>query len=300
MVHLRKIDLNLFQVFDAIYSEGSITRASQRLNLSQPAVSHALTRLRDSFGDPLFERRGRVMAPTVVAQNAAGPVREALRKLEVALAGGDRFDPVLAERQFVVGLRNHQEPMVLPKLMQKLAASHSGIRFAFVRSERRTLERDLVSGAIDMAIDVLLPLGEQIKRRCIATEPLVVLARRGHKGVGGNLSMKTYLSSEHIQVSARRGGLSVEDFELSRHGLQRRVRLRCQNYFAAAAVVGGTDLLLTLPAHYARTMDCFGDNRTYPFPGPRPKVESYLYWHSVTDNDAATAWLRSEIANAFQ
>ena len=104
-MHISRIDLNLFVVFDAIYTEGGVTAASRRLNLSQPAVSHALARLRGIVGDPLFERRGAVMIPTPVARAMIEPVRRALKTLETSLGAVDAFDPATDARRFTIAMR---------------------------------------------------------------------------------------------------------------------------------------------------------------------------------------------------
>src|SRR6185312_7046566 len=105
-MHISKIDLNLFIVFEAIYAEGGITRASQKMNLTQPAISHALNRLRQMFGDPLFERQGHVMTPTPLARSIIDPVRRSLRGFELTLNGAGRFDAASSERNFSLGLRD--------------------------------------------------------------------------------------------------------------------------------------------------------------------------------------------------
>ena len=105
-MHLSKVDLNLFVVFDTIYAEGGITRASRRLNLSQPAISHALGRMRLMFDDPLFIRHGRAMTPTPLARRMIEPIRQALQGLEVTLNKVDRFDPAAATKRFVIGMRD--------------------------------------------------------------------------------------------------------------------------------------------------------------------------------------------------
>ena len=105
-MHLSKVDLNLFVVFDIIYAEGGITRASRRLNLSQPAISHALGRMRLMFDDPLFIRHGHAMTPTPLARRMIEPIRQSLQGLEVTLSKVDRFDPAAATKRFVVGMRD--------------------------------------------------------------------------------------------------------------------------------------------------------------------------------------------------
>jgi DNA-binding transcriptional LysR family regulator len=109
-MHLSRIDLNLLVVFDTVYTAGSITAASRRLNLSQPAVSHALARLREVFGEPLFERQGRGVVPTPLARSIAGPVRDALGAMERTFERAAAFEPTAAKRHFRIGLREALEP----------------------------------------------------------------------------------------------------------------------------------------------------------------------------------------------
>ncbi|MFO1082403.1 MAG: LysR family transcriptional regulator [Reyranellaceae bacterium] len=298
-MHLSRIDLNLFVAFDAIYAEGSITRASARLNLSQPALSHALGRLRRLLGDPLFVRQGSQMVATPVAHGLVPAVREALQRFEATVNRASRFEPATARKHFTVGLRNHLEPELLPRLVRAIAAEAPGVTLGAVRAERRELERSLSGGRLDVALDVLLPLSGEVQRRQVATEQLVVMARSGHPAVGRVLTLATYLSQGHVQVSSRPGGPSVEDFEISRLGGRRDVRLRCQHYAAACRVVSESDLLLTLPERYARPPNPTFGNRVLAFPARVPAFQTFLYWHKNADGDPANAWLRTLIAAAF-
>ena len=139
-VHLSRIDLNLFVVFDAIYSEGGITRASKRLSLTQPAISHALGRLREMFDDPLFLRQGKAMIPTPLARVIIDPVRQSLQGFESTLQRVDRFDPATARRHFTVGMRDLRELTVLPNLLRAVTRAAPFIDISVVRAERRQLE----------------------------------------------------------------------------------------------------------------------------------------------------------------
>ena len=114
------------------------------------------------------------------------------------------------------------------------------------------------------------------------------------------LDLDTYLAQEHIAVSSRRRGLSAEDFELGRHNLRRRIRLRCQSYFAACRVVSETNLILTMPTRYARILNAQSDNRLLPFPIKVPAYDSYLYWHANAEADPANAWLRQQLIQSMR
>lgn len=299
-MNLNRIDLNLFVVLDTIYTEGGITKASRKLNLTQPAISHALGRLRDMFGDPLFERDGRAMVPTPLARSLIEPVRRSLRGLEITLNEVARFDPATTERRFTLSVRDVLEATLLPVLMRRITDSAPLIDVATVRVDRRELEAELASGTIDAAIDMLLPLSDNIRRVRIAADPLVVIARADHPAIGDGIDIETYLKQDHILVSSRRSGLGLEDVELSRLGVQRRVRLRCQHYFAACRVVSLTDLVLTMPESYARIANRQYNNQILPFPLPVPMLDAYLYWHANVEQEPANRWLREQLIQAFE
>jgi DNA-binding transcriptional LysR family regulator len=299
-VHLSRIDLNLFVVLDTIYTEGGITRASKRLSLTQPAISHALGRLRDLFDDPLFIRQGRAMIPTPLARLMIDPVRQSLRGFEATLKRVDRFDPATARKHFTVGMRDVRELTALPNLLRSVTRAAPFIDIAVVRAERKQLESELAAGTLDAAIDVRLALSDEVRRQLINAERLVVVARPRHPMVKEGLDLETYLSQEHILVSSRRRGFGVEDYELSRQGLKRRIRLRCQHYFAACRVVSETDLILTMAERYARIVNRLFRNRVLPFPLEVPDYDAYLYWHVNADVDPANQWLRKQLMGAFR
>lgn len=300
-MHISKVDLNLFIVFEAIYAEGSITRASLKMNLTQPAISHALNRLRQLFDDPLFERQGHVMTPTPLARSIIDPVRRALRGFEVTLNGVARFEAVSSERSFSLGVRDVLEATVLAPLMAGIARDAPAVSLNTLQVSRRELESELAAGTLDAAIDILLPLSNDIRRAQLAGDKTVVLVRRGHPLIKRRkLDLDTYLQLEHIQTSSRRRGPGLEDVELSRQGLQRRIRLRCQHYFAACRAVSATDLALTMPEGLARIVNRQFDNQLLPFPLEMPALDIYLYWHNNVDTDPANLWLRGQISAAMR
>ncbi len=294
MAHVSRIDLNLFLVFDAVYSEGGVTAAARRLNLTQPAISHALARLRQAFDDPLFVRQGRAVMPTPLARRIIGEVRQSIHGLQATLAGATGFRPETARQTFTIGMRDLTETA----LMARLDRAAPQLAVAVVRVGRRTLEAELAAGTVQAAIDVTLPLSDAVRRARLSTEPLAVIARKDHPRIGRRLTLQRYLAEDHVVVTARRRGQSVEDLELARAGQQRRVRLRCQHYFAAARAVSQTDLVCTVTAPVARILGQALPLRLYRFPLPVPAFDAFLYWHSSADADPANQWLRREIVAA--
>lgn len=296
-MNLSRIDLNLFTVFDAIYREGGITAASKRLHLSQPAVSHALGRLRELLDDPLFERHGNEMVPTPLARTLAVTIGSSLGNLEQMLHRAGRFDPANSQRVFAIAVRESQESTFLPALLTKLATTAPHIDVAAVRIERRDLEDDLQSGDIDFALDVALPLSADVRRELIGAAPLVVLARAHHPVVQGSLDLDTYLAQEHVLVTGRRRGRGYEDAALAKLGLTRRIRLRCQQHAAANEIVRRTDLLATMSRRQAELVN--EDHQMLPFPTDIAPLDSYLYWHARAEDDPASRWFKTMLLEAL-
>lgn len=298
-MRLSEVDLDLLLVLDAIYSEGGVTRAGKRLNLTQPAVSHALNRLREMFDDPLFVREGRGLAPTPLTRGLIQPLRRALRNLETVLNEPQRFDPAASQRQFTVATRDVSEATMLYGLLPRLDASAPAVDLSTTYVDRREVESELASGGVDAAFDVMLSLSDEIRRLKIASERIVVVVRDGHPLTRRPATLAEYLKHDHILVSSRRTGPGIHDIELNRHGRQRRIRVRCQQYFSACRVVSKTDLVLTMTGHYANVLSQQLGLRILPFPLEIAPLDLYLYWHANVDADPANRWLREQLIAAF-
>jgi DNA-binding transcriptional LysR family regulator len=294
-----RIDLDLLIILDAIYTEGGITRASKRLNLTQPAISHALGRLRELFGDPLFVREGRAVTPTPLTRNLIGPLRRALRGLETVLNDAERFDPAVATNRFAIAVRDVLEASLLPGFMERIARIAPAIEISTVHVNRRDIEAELAAGTVDVAFDLLLPFTGAIQRRRVALDQVVVLVREGHPILSRPLDLEAYLAQDHVRVSARRRGLGLEDMALRRHGRERRIRLRCQHYFTACRVLAQTDLVLSMTSEYAKILSQEFGHRILPFPIESPPIDLYLYWHANVENDTANRWLREQLLLSF-
>ncbi|MDN6318501.1 MAG: LysR family transcriptional regulator [Marinobacter sp.] len=293
-----RLDLNLLHVFDTIYREGSLTRAAKALHLTQPAVSHSLSRLRDHFDDPLFTRQGNQMVPTPLARRFLESMKPALTQIQGAVNQFHAFDPASQRKTYSLGLRDVLESTFLPPLMQRLT-TYPELEIVSKRIPRREMETQLAAGKLDFAVDVLLPVGRQTSHELLKRDRLVVLAREGHPLTSKALDMEGYLSASHVLVSSRAEGPGIEDFELSRLGVQRNIRLRCQHYYAACRVVEATDLLLTMPETYARIISERASITIMHPPADLPSLDVHLYWHKAYDQEPALIWFREQL-NAIQ
>lgn len=292
---LNRLDLNLLNVFDTIYREGSLTRAARALHLTQPAVSHSLSRLRDHFDDPLFTRQGNQMIPTPLARRFLESMRPGLTQIQSAVNQFHAFDPASQRKTYSLALRDILESTFLPQLMQRLA-DYPELEIVSQRVPRRDMETQLAAGKLDFAVDVLLPVSNQTAHERLRKDRLVVLARKDHPLVDEAMTMERYIAARHVLVSSRTEGLGIEDFELSRLGVQRHIRLRCQHYYAACRVVENTDLLLTMPETYARIIAERANIRILTPPADLPDLDVHLYWHKAYEREPALIWFREQLS----
>jgi DNA-binding transcriptional LysR family regulator len=299
MTNLSRVDLNLLVVLAAIADEGGVSRAAEKLNLTQPAVSHALARLRQAMGDPLFVRQGRTLAPTAMTKRLIEPLRRALQTLEALIDKDAGFDPARTEATFTVAMRDAFEVLLLPSLMRRLGRDAPRVDLRSVQVRRRAVEAGLADGTLDAVFDVALPLSERVHRQRVGSDRFVVVARKGHPRIRPGFTLATYLQQQHVMVTSRRRGPAAEDIELGQQSLHRHVRLRCRNYLAAFRVVGQTDLVLTMPERYTALLGGNAALRALRMPVKVPALDLYLYWHDRVHDDPANRWLRGQLLEAL-
>ena len=287
---LAGLDLNLFRVFDVVLQERSLTRAAEVLFLSQSAVSHALARLREQLGEPLFVREGRGVAPTPLAERLAPEIREALALLQQAVHRTRQFEPARDVGEVALAMSDELEPPLLPGLLARLRAQAPGVRITSVRLERAKLERELASGRLDLAIDVAQPTSASINHEKLLSDTFCVVSARRRK-----LDLAAYLAARHVTVSSRRAGLALEDLVLQRLGHRRQLAVRCQHYEAACRIVADSELLLTMPRRHAQAIGVPLGNHLGPMPLALPPLEIHLYWHRQTDLEPRGRWLREQL-----
>ncbi|NKF23937.1 LysR family transcriptional regulator [Solimonas marina] len=295
-----RVDLNLFRVFDAVYRAGSLTQAAAQLHLTQPAISNALARLRRQFGDPLFVRDGRRVAPTPRARAVAPDIAAALQALQRSLAVPQRFDAAASTRRFVLGMRDVLEFALMPTLTRQLLEQGPQLQLQSARIERRRLDRELVAGALDLAVDVPMTVGDELVREPLFREGLCVAMRPDHPLAGAPLRVESWLAARHITVSSRRTGPVLEDAVLQGEGLRRDVAVRCQHYYGACHLAASSDLLLVLPRYYGEWFKTQLPLRLAPPPVALPELEVMMYWPRNAEHDPAHGWLREQLRRAVR
>jgi DNA-binding transcriptional LysR family regulator len=292
---LSRIDLNLFVVFDTIYAERNLTRAAERLSLTQPAVSNALARLRRSLDDPLFVKTRSGMEPTALAESIAEPIAEALQLMQGVSSRNRVFDPASSKRSFRLSLLDLHAEMILPRLLQRLRSVAPGVGLDIQRTARADLSRALSQGTVEIASDIPLADTGNLVAQVALRDPYVCALRPDHPLANEPLTLERYLSLTHIHVSSRPKGAGAVDLALRKSGTRRKIGLRTHSYLAVGDMVRNSDMGVTLTRSWALAQGL----TTLPLPLTVAPMEIRLYRHLRSDGDAAILWLFDLIADAL-
>jgi DNA-binding transcriptional LysR family regulator len=304
--NFRTLDLNLLRVFDEVMVERSLTRAARNLSLTQPAVSNALRRLRDTLGDELVRRSGQGMEPTPRALALWPSVRDALRQLQQSLAPS-RFDPAQADNTFVLAMADATAAELVPHLVDIIEAEAPGVSLRVVplatRDPRKLLDEetiDLAVGYFPAVIADLTARAQVGKAVAFATQRLydgeyVCVMRAGHPLASGPLTLNRFCSARHLLVSFSGRPFGFIDEALSTLGRERRVVLTVNQFFTAGRVVANSNLLTVLPRHFVGVTGIAHALvlRNLPFAVPAVHVDAL--WHGRREQDSAHRWLREAI-----
>lgn len=298
-MNFRTLDLNLLRVFDTVMVEGSITRAAERLAMTQPAVSNALRRLRESIGEDLLTRAPRGVRPTAFGEALWPHVSAALAQLRQALEPGD-YDPAQDERVFRLTLPDVIAVVLLPPLMARLEALGARARLEV----RPLVDRDprpvLAEGEVDFAMgyfpEVVAGLvaqgsGAPLRHRRLAEGRYLCAMRREHPLAGRPLTLDEFCAAEHVLVSFSGRAHGFVDQALASHGRTRRIVLTVNQFFAAAHVVRDSDLLTVLPADFLPLTGLQDRLVVTELPVDPGSVSVDALWHVRNDRSAAHRWL---------
>ncbi|APR80787.1 Transcriptional regulator, LysR family protein [Minicystis rosea] len=288
---LRALDLNLLTVLDAVLAERNVTRASELLGMTQPAVSNALARLRLLFDDELFVRTGKEMVPTPRALALAGPVRKALDLIQSSLTQLEAFDPREAHT-FRLALDDVGEAILLPRLLRWIEQIGASVRLDIRRGPGATLHDELRLGQIDLVLDRVVIPGEEFRRERVLDLDFVPLVRRDHPTVGESLTIDAYVALEHVILEPREGQTNLAEQALATLGKSRRVRAQVPHHLSIPFIVSQTDLVGTLPLPLARLFEQSFPVRAVRCPLPIHPIPLFLMWHACQDDEPAHQWLR--------
>lgn len=299
-MNLRSLDLNLLLLFDAVYTERNISRAAVKLNLSQPAVSNSLARLRERLDDPLFLRTAQGMVPTPRAKMLAEPIHQALDLIESSLRSQDEFDFSVSNRTFVIAVEDYGETVIMPRFVDWLSKVAPSVRIRIRPEPGALLREELKEGKVDFALDYFVLRDEAFKNQCVMTDTLLSMIRPDHPDIDDKLSLDTYLKMRHAVLVPRTAAMPMIDLALAKRGLQRQVAVEVPHFLSMPLLVQKTNLICTLPKRMAMLYADHFRLRVLKPPLRIPHFPIFLIWHQSLQEDIGHRWLRNSLIDLCQ
>lgn len=308
-LNFRTLDLNLLRVFDEVMAERSLTRAARNLSLTQPAVSNALRRLRETLGDELVQRSGQGMAPTPRALTIWPSVREALQQLQESLIPNE-FVPGQATSTFVLAMADATAAELIPGLVDTLERDAPGVSVRVVPLTTRDPRRLLDEESCDLAVGYFPSLLADLTARAQSGEPLpflhqrlydgqyVCVMRKDHPLATGPFTLNRFCAARHMLVSFSGRPYGFIDEALASLGRQRQVVLTVNQFFTAGRVVANSNLLTVLPRHFVRVTGFSEQLVLRPLPFDVSPVNVDAVWHRRSHQRSAHQWLRQTLMRA--
>ena len=290
---LTRIDTNLLVACDVLLRERSVTRAAERLFVTQPAMSQTLNRLRDLLEDPLLVRQGGGMVLTPHAQQLAAPLAKALVELQAAIERRPSFDPATATHRFTIATTDYVGSVLLPPLIGAARREAPGINLDIRPIDVAHYGKALEQGEYDLALSVLDD-EPGCAREPVLTDSYACLVRRGHPLTRKN-DVTRFSEYPQVVMSPRGGGRGVVDEALTKQNLVRRVAVRVPFFSLGATMLRSTDLVMTVPCRLARLYADAYSLKTLAVPLQLPELEISQAWHRRNDADAASVWLRTAV-----
>jgi DNA-binding transcriptional LysR family regulator len=293
--NIRRVDLNLLIALDVLLEEHNVTRAADRLGLTQSATSRILARLRRAFDDPLFVRTSRGLTPTQRAVAMAAPLREHLSSLERLVLDPKPFDATTARRRFRVAAIDYVQVTLMAPLLRKLQSEAAFIDFEILQPSANA-ERDLEAGRLDLLLMPQQPSGPGVVWTGLYRDDYTCLTWSRH--AARRLTLSSFAAMEHVLVAPRERAGGIVDAVLEQHGLSRRVAAQVSTFLLVPYLLVGTTRIATVPERMAQELA-----RLHPLRILRPPVEVPGFticqgWHEIHRHDPGHRWLRESLVEA--
>lgn len=290
-------DTRLLRLLDLLYDTRSVTRAAERLGLSQPTVSIWLGQLREQYGDPLFVRTPRGMEPTPRADAMIGPAREALDAMRRLERAGAVFDPATSTRHFRICMTDASHITLLPPWLAHVRALAPSVRLSAARIDAQTAAA-LASGEADLAVGLVPWLEAGFYQQALFAQDWVCLVHGRHPRLGDALSLAEYTAEAHVSIAAGTGAPLLAQ-AMTDAGVERQVLLELPGFLGLGAILSTTDLVATLPRQIGETLAAAHGLRVLACPVPIAGFTVRQHWHARYHHDAGNRWLRGICAALF-
>ncbi len=298
-MNIAAVDLNLLLVFHAMLEHRNVTRAGESLNLSQPAMSAAVDRLRTLFDDPLFVRAGPGMKPTPRALELGQPIGQVIQTIKNEVLQPATFDRLASTRTFTLLTPDIGEVNFLPRILAQLAQEAPGVNLRTLAMPRHAAAESLESGAAELALGYFPDLHKTgFFQQSLIRSPHVCVVRSQHPTIGAKISLAQFVQASHAVVKPDGREHVFEKF-LQQQGIERRVHLEVSHFMSLLPIVESTDLIATVPRDLADFFVQHGAVRALEPPLKSPIIEVQLFWHRRFQKDSGHAWLRKVVHGLF-
>jgi LysR family nod box-dependent transcriptional activator len=293
--NLRKYDLNLLVALDALLRCRSVTRAGERIGLTQSAMSGELRRLRRMFGDPLLVRVGREYQLTALASELIEPVQDVIARIERTIGHRTTFNPAAESRRFSVAMSDYAMLLLLQPLLRRVCLEAPGIMVE-VHPFEEQIPRLLGQRAVDLVIGPAFDLASAHAER-LFSDRFVCVVSADHPEVGGDMTLQLFESLPHLTIAWQPLVRSIADEHLESVGVRRRVEVTTESFVLAPFLVRGTRLVALVPERLANQLREAAGVIVLDPPVSIPELHETMYWTTVADTDPGHAWLRRTIAD---
>lgn len=297
-----ELDLHHLRVLDILLREHSLTRAALALNVTQPALSKTLARLRRYFDDPLFVRVALKMEPTPKALELQAPVSSILESMRELRSEHVPFDPLTSTRTFNFCVVDAGVIKLLPKLVNRITEEAPHVKLRVLHLEADHLESWLVSGKVDFAMGSFPSLTKAIRRQSLWVEKYVSVVRRGHPRISGDPTLAEFACEKHVLVSTIGTGHAHQLAEraIETNVPEENIICRVPMFISAALLAKHTDAVSTLPLTIATALADDLDLQIIAPPIKLPKIEIFQYWHDRLHREPGTKWIRGVFTRLFK
>lgn len=299
MIEAKDIDLNLLVVFQEVFQERQISSVARKLNLSQPAVSNALARLRKTLNDELFVRTSHGMQPTPLAQQLADPISAALANISKALNQQEAFEASSSQRQFTIAMTDVGEMYFMPILVEQCRHFAPQVQIATVRANSVDLMAEMETGRIDLSLGAFDQVSEALYHRRLFRQDYVCMYRQGHPILKDGVSTKDFLNAEHLIVSTRENPYDKINQSLEKVGISARNSFTVPHFSSVPYIVSSTNLVVIVPQKLAASAASpFQLSYSKP-PIKLPTLQTNIFWHRRFAQDEGNQWLRNLLVKLF-
>ena len=293
-------DLNFLYLVDALYRERSVSRAAEKLNLTQPAVSHGLNRLRTKFGDSLFVRTAAGMSPTPLGERIALGARRALELIQTEILDEPQFEPFRAKHTFVVGMTDMGGTVILPRVIQALSVQAPQMRIVPVALRPHEVNEMMQNGSVDMAWGFFGHLSPALYQQTLFRRPLIGIRRKSKaRAKHAPVDFEAFVDTPHVFATATAVTNELLVQKVKERGATLQVALECPYILAVPAIIASSDYLATVPDQLARLFLRLADIETFNLPLAIPDAIVKQHWHARHNDDVAHRWMRSFVAECF-